>query len=200
MPDKALPDPSGSLQRFKVRKEKIILGLRPVGSSLAPHKGFSTGPFGGAVDQEPSASRGHQGASSLPAPAQIPRGNVSHAKESIFLAQQAFLNTPAHVPFMHVINRALKMMHHLLFQKTGRTQKSCCKSWYLLQLQAQGIKPRFSVPLTGEVSTSIPWRAPHEESYPKYKSLTFSTPSRGVSSSCTHLNTLYITYNQFPWF
>lgn len=128
VPDKALPDPSGSLQRLKVMNEKIILGLRPVGSSLAPCKGFSTGHFGGAVDQEPSARCGHQGPSSLPAPAQIPMGNVSHAKESIFLARQAFLNTPAHVPFMHVINRALKMMHHLLFQKTGRIQKSCCKS------------------------------------------------------------------------
>lgn len=80
---RALPDPRGSLQRFKVMKKKIILGLSPV----APFKGFSKNTFGGAVDREVPASCGHQGASSLSPPAQTPRGNGSQAKESIFLAQ-----------------------------------------------------------------------------------------------------------------
>lgn len=67
VPDKALPDPSGSLQRFKVRNEKIILGLRPVGSSLAPRKGFSTGPFcGSGALSQPWPPRSQLSASTCP--------------------------------------------------------------------------------------------------------------------------------------
>lgn len=142
MPDKAQPDPCGSLQRFKVLKEKIILGVKlsSVGSSLAQLKGFSTDTFGGAVDQQPSASCGHQGARRCQLSVTTcpdPKGKCKPCKgkhlpcpTSICLIPQ--LTFPSYTSSTGFENDAPSP-----FPKNRQDTEKCCNSQHLAQPQAQ---------------------------------------------------------------
>lgn len=134
-----MPDPRGSLQRFKVMKEKIILGLRPVGSSLAPLKGLSTDTFGGAVDQEPSASCGHQGVSSVTT-CPNPKGKWKPCKGKHLPCPTSICLIPQHMFPLYTSSTGLENYAPSPFpkKKTGRTQKKCCNICHLAQPQAQG--------------------------------------------------------------